>query len=149
MLHALPVALSCMILCTICIKCIFLSVVFNMVHSYPGCFYALHDNSWGHYVFPLSFKVYLSHLKKSLCNQLLPEFSSNHFETLHICYQPTEDVQVMCFLCYMYGPDRQRIFLTCLSIYFFFSPPVFFCQFYMDVAVAFPLKKQFHRHFLM
>ena len=30
----------------------------------------------------------------SLCNQLLPEFSSNQFETLHRCYKHIEDVHV-------------------------------------------------------
>ena len=31
---------------------------------------------------------------KSLCTQLLPEFSSNYFETLHIHYKHFEDVHV-------------------------------------------------------
>ena len=31
---------------------------------------------------------------KSLCHQLLPEFSSNYFETLHINYKHFEDVHV-------------------------------------------------------
>ena len=30
----------------------------------------------------------------SLCNQLLAEFSSNQFETLHRCYKYNEDVHV-------------------------------------------------------
>ena len=30
----------------------------------------------------------------SLCNQLLPEFSSNRFETFHRCYKHIEDVHV-------------------------------------------------------
>ena len=30
----------------------------------------------------------------SLCNQLLPEFSSNQFETFHRCYKHIEDVHV-------------------------------------------------------
>ena len=30
--------------------------------------------------------------KKSLCNQVLPEFSSNQFETVHIYYKRFEDV---------------------------------------------------------
>ena len=30
----------------------------------------------------------------SLCNQLLPEFSCNRFETLHRCYKHIEDVHV-------------------------------------------------------
>ena len=30
----------------------------------------------------------------SLCNQLLIEFSGNHFETLHKCYKHIEDVHV-------------------------------------------------------
>ena len=34
-----------------------------------------------------------SHLK-SLCNQLLLKFLSSHFETLHTCYKPIEDVHV-------------------------------------------------------
>ena len=29
-----------------------------------------------------------------MCNQLLPEFSSNQFETFHICYKHIEDVHV-------------------------------------------------------
>ena len=32
--------------------------------------------------------------KKSLCNQLLSEFSSNQFETSHIYYKRIEDVHV-------------------------------------------------------
>ena len=30
----------------------------------------------------------------SLCDQLLPEFSSNQFETFHRCYKHIEDVHV-------------------------------------------------------
>ena len=52
-------------------------------------------------MFCLSLSVHLSVCpfvaplkKKSLCNQLLPEFSSNQFETLHIYYKPIEDVHV-------------------------------------------------------
>ena len=30
----------------------------------------------------------------SLCNQLLPEFSSNQFETFHRCYKHVENVHV-------------------------------------------------------
>ena len=30
----------------------------------------------------------------SLCNQFLPEFSRNQFETLHRCYKHIEDVHV-------------------------------------------------------
>ena len=30
----------------------------------------------------------------SLCNQLLPGFASNQFETLHRCYKHNEDVHV-------------------------------------------------------
>ena len=56
----------------------------------------------GHYVLPLSvdlsvclaFCPSVASLKKSLCNQVLPEFSSNHYETLHIYYKHIEDVYV-------------------------------------------------------
>ena len=38
-----------------------------------------------------------------------------------------------------------QVFLNCFPIFFFLSPPVFFffCQFCMDVAVAFPLGNSF------
>ena len=41
-----------------------------------------------HGIFDLdNFEVSLQHTNRvvSLCNQLVPGFSSNHFETLHIC----------------------------------------------------------------
>ena len=41
-----------------------------------------------------NFQVRLQYWVASLCNQLLPEFSSNHFETLHRCYKHFEDVHV-------------------------------------------------------
>ena len=41
-----------------------------------------------------NFQVRLQYLVASLCNQLLPEFSSNQFETLHRCYKHIEDVHV-------------------------------------------------------
>ena len=48
-------------------------------------------DSRGHYVLPLS----VTPLKQeSVCNQLLPEFSSNQFENLHKCYEHIEDVHV-------------------------------------------------------
>ena len=31
----------------------------------------------------------------SLCNQLLPGFASNQFETLHRCYKHNEDVHMI------------------------------------------------------
>ena len=40
------------------------------------------------------FQVRLQHGVTSLCNQLLPDFSSNQFETLHRCYKHIEDVHV-------------------------------------------------------
>ena len=46
---------------------------------------------------------------KSLCNQLLREFTSNHFESLHISYKHFEDVHV--------NACRRNIFLTKL-LYF-------------------------------
>ena len=42
-----------------------------------------------------NFKVRLQYGVASLCSQLLLEFSSNQFETLHKCYQPTDDVRVI------------------------------------------------------
>ena len=41
-----------------------------------------------------NFQVRLQYWVASLYNQLLPEFSSNQFETLHICYKHIEDVHV-------------------------------------------------------
>ena len=38
--------------------------------------------------------LYFGHGVASLCNQLLSEFSSNQFETLHRCYKHFEDVHV-------------------------------------------------------
>ena len=40
------------------------------------------------------FQVRLQYWVASLCNQLLPEFSINQFETLHRCYKHIEDVHV-------------------------------------------------------
>ena len=39
-----------------------------------------------------NFQVRLQYWLASLCYQLLPEFSSNQFETLHRCYKHIEDV---------------------------------------------------------
>ena len=44
-----------------------------------------------------NFQVRLQFWVASLCNQLLPEFSSNQFETLHRCYKHIEDVHVFFF----------------------------------------------------
>ena len=41
------------------------------------------------------FQVRLQFWVGSLCNQLLPEFSSNQFETFHRCYKHIEDVHVV------------------------------------------------------
>ena len=41
-----------------------------------------------------NFQVRLQYGVASLCNQLLPEFSSNQFETLRRCYKHIEDVHV-------------------------------------------------------
>ena len=41
-----------------------------------------------------NFQVRLQYGVASLCNQLLPEFSSNQFETLHRRYKHIEDVHV-------------------------------------------------------
>ena len=41
-----------------------------------------------------NYQVRLQYGVASLCNQLLPEFSSNQFETLHRCYKHIEDVHV-------------------------------------------------------
>ena len=41
-----------------------------------------------------NFQVRLQYGVASLCNQLLPEFSSNQLETLHRCYKHIEDVHV-------------------------------------------------------
>ena len=41
-----------------------------------------------------SFQIRLQYGVASLCNQFLPEFSGNQFETLQRCYKHTEDVHV-------------------------------------------------------
>ena len=41
-----------------------------------------------------NFQVRLQYGVASLCNQLLPECSSNQFETMHRCYKHIEDVHV-------------------------------------------------------
>ena len=41
-----------------------------------------------------NFQVRLQYGVASLCNQLLPEFSSNQFETLHRCNKHIEDMHV-------------------------------------------------------
>ena len=46
------------------------------------------------YNFQVRLQVRHQHWVASLCNQLLPEFSSNQFETLHRCYKLIEDVHV-------------------------------------------------------
>ena len=41
-----------------------------------------------------NFQVRLQYWVASLYNQLLPQYSSNQFETLHRCYKRIEDVHV-------------------------------------------------------
>ena len=54
------------------------------------------NNFWQNYgILDLdNFQVRLPYWVASLCNQLLPEFSNNQFETLHRCYKHIEDVHV-------------------------------------------------------
>ena len=58
------------------------------------------NNFWKNYGildldnFQVRLQVRLQYWVASLCNQLLPEFSSNQFETLHRCYKHIEDVHV-------------------------------------------------------
>ena len=54
------------------------------------------NNFWQNYsILDLdNFQVRLQYWAASLCNQLLPEFSSNQFQTLHKCYNHIEDVHV-------------------------------------------------------
>ena len=54
------------------------------------------NNFWQNYgILDLdNFQVRLQYWVTSLCNQLLPAFSSNQFETLHRCYKHIEDVHV-------------------------------------------------------
>ena len=56
---------------------------------------------WTQTIFRLGFNLDLDNFQDrlkygiaSLCNQLLPEFSSNQFETFHRCYKHIEDVHV-------------------------------------------------------
>ena len=44
--------------------------------------------------FQVRLQVRLQYWVASLCNQLLPEFSSNQFETLHRCDKQIEDMHV-------------------------------------------------------
>ena len=44
--------------------------------------------------FLVRLQVRLQYWVASLCNQLLPDFSSNRFETLPRCYKHIEDVHV-------------------------------------------------------
>ena len=41
-----------------------------------------------------NFHIWLQYWVASFCNQFLPEYSSNQFETLHRCYKHIEDVHV-------------------------------------------------------
>ena len=41
------------------------------------------------------FQIRLQYWVASLCNQLLPEFSSNQIETFHRCYKHIEVVHVV------------------------------------------------------
>ena len=50
-----------------------------------------------------NFQVRHQYWVASLCNHLLPEFSSNQFETLHRCYKYIEDVHVTL-------ADKKKIF---------------------------------------
>ena len=54
------------------------------------------DDSQWHIVLPRPSVCLFVHraLKKSLCNQLFSEFSSNQFETLHIYQKHIEDMHV-------------------------------------------------------
>ena len=58
------------------------------------------NNFWQNYGildldnFQVRLQVRLQHWVASLCNQLLPEFSSNHLETLHRSYKHIEDVHL-------------------------------------------------------
>ena len=54
------------------------------------------NNFWQNYgILDLeNFHVRLQYGVPSLCNQLLPEFSSNQFETFHRCYKHIENVHV-------------------------------------------------------
>ena len=51
-----------------------------------------------------NFQIRLQYWVASLCNRLLPGFSSNQFETFHRCYKHIEDVHVTL--------SRQEIILT-------------------------------------
>ena len=54
------------------------------------------NNFWQNYsILDLdNIQVRLQYWVASLCNQLLPEFSSNQFETFHRFYEHIEDVHV-------------------------------------------------------
>ena len=56
-----------------------------------------------------NFQVRLQYWVASLCNQLLPEISSNQFETLHRCFKHIEDVHVSF--------SRQEIFFDKITAF--------------------------------
>ena len=76
---------------------------FEIMHTCCGYIEDLHvnfywpkNNFWQNYgILDLdNFEVSLQHRLASLCNQFLPGFSSNHFETLHRCYEHIKNVHM-------------------------------------------------------
>ena len=72
---------------------------FETMHTCCGYIEDVHVNFCrrknNFFIFDLdNFQVRLQYWVASLCNQLLPGFASNQFETLHRCYKYIEDVHV-------------------------------------------------------
>ena len=76
---------------------------FETMHTYCGYIENVHVNFCRQKIFWKkitafstydNFEVSLQRRVVSLCNQLLPGFASNQFETLHRCYEHNEDVHV-------------------------------------------------------
>ena len=65
-----------------------LDEILNLIESVSGDFPSYSS------ILGCKFQVWLQCWVASLCNQLLPEFSSNQFETINRCYKHIEDVHV-------------------------------------------------------
>ena len=69
-----------------------LNLIGSVSEDFPSCSYTIFR--LGFNLDLDNFQVRLQYGVASLCNQLLSEFSSNQFETLHRCYEHIEDVHV-------------------------------------------------------
>ena len=70
---------------------------FETMNTFCGYIEDVQNNFWQNYgILDFdNFQVRLQYGVESLCNQLLPDFSSNQFGTLHRCYKHIENVHVI------------------------------------------------------